>query len=313
MLSNVGKGVYLEQGASHKLQVARGEIVRVKVKQLPLRERYRKAFLFFSLLLFPVTLIVMGILLSSCQLLQNPFGAATATSTPAATAMARPTVRACALPGAAVEVDGFALQVNAVVRPANATLAMSDPRNPAPAAGNVYVLVQLSGTCRKGGGENCQIGRERFTLEGLTGARREPESAIVGGPNLLTASEFSGGSTFRGSIVFQVPRGEIGQTLHYQNSASGAEACLILPSWSTNVVVEYVPTPTPTPTLPPTPTPVTSPLATPTLAAPTATPTPTILLPAAGESRSGVLLAAVALLLLGGLAWYALRRQRLLD
>lgn len=265
-------------------------------------------------------LIAMGILLLACRLPQNPFGAATETSTPAATTTARPTARACVLPGAAVEVDGFALQVNAVVRPANATLAMSDPRNPAPGAGNVYVLVQLSATCRKASSERCQIAAERFALEGPGGGLRVPESAITSAPNLLGESEFNGGATFRGSLVFQVPGGEIGHTLHYQNATSGAEACLILPSWRTGVVVEYIPTPTSTPTPLPTPilptsplaTPMLpdSPLATPTLAAPTATPTPIVLLPAAGRSRSGVPLAAVALALLGGLACYILRRHR---
>lgn len=292
----------------------------MKVKQLPFRQQYRISMSHLTQRF--VLLIVTGILLLACRLPRNPFGAATATSTPAATTTARPTVRACALPGTAVEVDGFALQVNAVVRPANATLAMSDTRNPAPDAGNVYVLVQLSATCRKASGERCQIAAERFTLEGPGGGLRVPESAIASAPNLLGESEFNGGATFRSSLVFQVPGGEIGHTLHYQNTTSGAEACLILPSWSTGMVVEYIPTPTSTPTPLPTPTLPTSPLATPalpdsplatpTLAAPPATPTPIVLLPAAGRSRSGLLVATVALaLLLGGLAWYALRRREL--
>jgi len=264
-------------------------------------------------------LIVISVLLLSCQLLQNPFGAGTATPAPRPTAVVKPTERACALPGAAVEVDGFALQVNAVVRPANATLAMSDARNPAPAAGNAYVLVTLSATCRRASSERCQLAAERFALEGPTGTWREPESAIVSAPHLLTASEFSGGSTFRGSVVFQVPGGEIGHTLRYENSASGAQACLSLPSWATDVAVEYIPTPTPSPTPLPTPTPLTSPLttpappesplATPPPAPPTATPTPTVLLPAAG-SHGGALLIAVALALLGGLVWYLWRTKR---
>lgn len=191
-------------------------------------------------------------------------------------------------PGATVEVEGMAMMVNAVVRPADGVVATGSVLNPAPQAGDEFIMVALSITCEQGTG--CVLSpADEFALVGSRSGSRAPQTGLIGVPGLLGEQQLPRGATVYGAMVFGVGQGERGLTLVYEGAS--AVACLMVPDWAGGTGAGWVrpgvlPTATPLagPTATPWPTPPTSPLATP-LPPPTATPLPTpVLLPESGRS-----------------------------
>lgn len=165
-------------------------------------------------------------------------GEAQPTAPPAATATERPAPTPTTAPlgssrsnpapvGAEVTINDMTFRIVELTRPADNIVAAGNMFNATPEPGNEYVMVTISAVCNKSSDQTCQVNPYLdFKLTGSSGSVREPEMMIAGVAGLLEDSEFFGGATVTGGMIFEVAQGETDLILIYKPFLSVSEAYL---------------------------------------------------------------------------------------
>lgn len=125
--------------------------------------------------------------------------------------------------GTAVSIDHMSLKVTGLIRPADALVAKGNMFNATPAAGQEYVFVNLSATCRLSHGETCGISDSDFKMVGSSGHSHEAQTFLAGVSGLLGSAEFNGGVTRSGYVAFFVDKGETNLVLDFAPFLSNEE------------------------------------------------------------------------------------------
>jgi len=133
-------------------------------------------------------------------------------------------------PGSEVTIDNMTFVVLDSTRPVDALVAEGNMFNPEPEAGNEYVMITISVTCEKAEDETCTIGPMwDMALVGSAGVTHDVEWAIAGVDGQLEQTEFYGGATASGSLIFEVGQGETDLVLRYQSLLGTSKAFLAVP------------------------------------------------------------------------------------
>jgi hypothetical protein len=117
--------------------------------------------------------------------------------------------------GTAVTIDNKLLKVTGIIRPADDLVAKGNMFNTSPAAGQEYVFVNLSATCKLSASETCLISDSDFKMVGSSGQSRDAETFLAGVSGLLGSGEFNGGTTKTGYVAFIVDKGKTNLILVY--------------------------------------------------------------------------------------------------
>ena len=117
--------------------------------------------------------------------------------------------------GTAVTIDNKSLKVTGIIRPADDLVAKGNMFNTTPAAGQEYIFVNLSATCKLSASETCLISDSDFQMVGSSGQSRDSETFLAGVSGLLGSAEFNGGATRTGYVAFLVDKGETNLILVY--------------------------------------------------------------------------------------------------
>jgi hypothetical protein len=95
--------------------------------------------------------------------------------------------------------------------------------NATPAAGQEYVFVNLSATCRLSHDQTCVISDSDFKMVGSSGQSHDAQTFLAGVSGLLGSAEFKGGTTRTGYVAFFVDKGETNLVLDYAPFLSNEE------------------------------------------------------------------------------------------
>jgi len=131
--------------------------------------------------------------------------------------------------GVEIVQKNFNFIVNEVTRPADAIIKEGNMFNSDPEPGNEFVMVQITIVCTKESSEKCNISPYDFTASGSVGIVRDANAFLAGVPNMLESTEFFGGATVTGKLVFEVGQDETNIIMTYEPLFSFTEAHFLLP------------------------------------------------------------------------------------
>lgn len=111
----------------------------------------------------------------------------------------------------------FNLLIDEIERPADATIEEGNEFNSDPEPGNEYMMVKLTVTCTKASDETCSVSPSiDVEMFGSQGVIREPKGFIVGVPGIWESTEFFGGRSVSGWLVFEVGQEETDFVLKFE-------------------------------------------------------------------------------------------------
>lgn len=156
----------------------------------------------------------------------DPFGS----STPFP-GVAFPTTAPPARIGVEVVAGNLAMKVTQVVRPADGIVNRASSR-PVPEANEEFVMVDIEVRCLSSASDTCYVTEFDFGITSSSGRDYTPEfsSAFSGLQGLFEGGGIPPGESMAGSIVFILPRDEVGLVLEYPRMLPlpGSRASFIL-------------------------------------------------------------------------------------
>ena len=129
--------------------------------------------------------------------------------------------------GTQVQIDNLALSITDVVFPADATVRDGSLWNPTPEPDADYVLVGIAATCILPSDSSCRLSGLEFSLVDPDGIAHNPRLLIAGVPDKFEGSEFFGGATKRGYLIFVIEGEPADYVLKFE-ALFGGEAYLQL-------------------------------------------------------------------------------------
>lgn len=126
-----------------------------------------------------------------------------------------------------VQIDNLALSVTDVVFPADAAVRDGSLWNPTPEPDADYILVGIAATCNLPSDASCRLSGLEFSLVDPDGIGHNPRLLIAGVPDKFEGSEFFGGATKRGYLIFVIGGEPATYVLKYE-ALFGGEAYLRL-------------------------------------------------------------------------------------
>ncbi len=129
--------------------------------------------------------------------------------------------------GTAIQIDDMSLSVTEVVFPADALVRDGSFLNPTPEAASDYVLVGLAATCTLPSDSSCRLSGLEFSLVDTAGIAHNPRLWIAGVPGKFEGSEFFGGATKSGYLIYVIEGDPADYILKYE-ALFGGEAYLTL-------------------------------------------------------------------------------------
>lgn len=129
--------------------------------------------------------------------------------------------------GTAIEIDDMTLSVTQVVFPADAIVRDGSFLNSTPEPASNYVLVELAARCNLPPDSSCRLSGLEFTLVDTAGIAHNPRLWIAGVPGKFEGSEFFGGATKSGYLIYVI-NGDPGDYILKYEALFGGEAYLTL-------------------------------------------------------------------------------------
>jgi len=129
--------------------------------------------------------------------------------------------------GTAIQIDDMSLSVTEVVFPADAIVRDGSFLNPTPEPASDYVLVGLAATCNLPPDSSCRLSGLEFSLVDKAGIAHNPRLWIAGVPGKFEGSEFFGGATKSGYLIYVID-GDPGDYILKYEAFFGGEAYLTL-------------------------------------------------------------------------------------
>ena len=126
-----------------------------------------------------------------------------------------------------VQIDGMSLSITEVVFPANTPVREGSLWNPTPEPTANYIFVGLAATCNLAVESSCRLSGLEFSLVDTAGIGHNPRLLIAGVPGKFEGSEFFGGATKQGYLIFVVDGEPADYVLKYE-ALFGGEAYLQL-------------------------------------------------------------------------------------
>jgi hypothetical protein len=126
--------------------------------------------------------------------------------------------------GAPVDLGSdMTLTVVNVTRPADQAVASGNMFNPTPEAGLEYAEVAVQIKCNKASSEKCSPILTQLKAVGADGQVHDNEFMMAGVPGLLDmTTEFFGGATIKGNVLFLLPKGDDTVVLFSENILGGS-------------------------------------------------------------------------------------------
>lgn len=163
------------------------------------------------------------------------------TSTPAPTDLPLPTATATSEPlgetrdqpypaNAVVDLgDDTQMSIVGIVRPANDAVLQANQFNEEPEPGLEYAMLRLLVECNKSTNDKCSFSTYGLHVVGADGTVHD--LAFVAGltDELDASTEFFGGSSIEGNVVFLVPQGDPSAVLYYEPLFIGSPIYIALP------------------------------------------------------------------------------------
>lgn len=129
--------------------------------------------------------------------------------------------------GTAIQIDDMSLSITEVVFPADAIVRDGSLWNPTPEPSSDYMLVGLAATCNLPPESSCRLSGLEFSLVDTAGVAHNPRPLIAGVPGKFEGSEFFGGATKNGYLIYVVKGDPADYILKYE-ALFGGEAYLQL-------------------------------------------------------------------------------------
>ena len=130
--------------------------------------------------------------------------------------------------GTAIQIDDMSLSVTDVVFPADTVVRDGSLWNPTPEPASDYMLVGVAATCNLPPESSCRLSGLEFTLVDPAGIAHNPRILIAGVAGKFEGSEFFGGATKSGYLIYVVDGDPADYILKYE-ALFGGEAYLYLP------------------------------------------------------------------------------------
>jgi len=130
--------------------------------------------------------------------------------------------------GTAIQIDDMSLSVTDVVFPADTVVRDGSLWNPTPEPASDYMLVGVAATCNLPAESSCRLSGLEFTLVDPAGIAHNPRILIAGVAGKFEGSEFFGGATKSGYLIYVVDGDPADYILKYE-ALFGGEAYLYLP------------------------------------------------------------------------------------
>jgi hypothetical protein len=120
--------------------------------------------------------------------------------------------------GSQVTVNDLTLELLEATRPADPIVAAGSLLNATPEPGKENVRVTVRATCEKAEDETCSIGPAlNLELVGSASVAHNPLLLVAGVGDRLEFTEFYGGVTVSGSVLFEVGSDATDLVLRYRN------------------------------------------------------------------------------------------------
>ena len=130
-------------------------------------------------------------------------------------------------PTTEVQIDDMSLSITDVVFPANALVRDGSLWNPTPEPAADYILVGIAATCNLPSESSCRLSGLEFSLVDTSGIAHNPRLLIAGVSGKFEGSEFFGGATKAGYLLFVIEGEPTDHVLKYE-ALFGGEAYLRL-------------------------------------------------------------------------------------
>lgn len=130
-------------------------------------------------------------------------------------------------PGTAIQIDDLTLAITDLVFPADPLVRDGSLLNPTPESASDYLLVGLAATCNLPPDSSCRLSGLEFVLVDAAGIAHNPRLLIAGVPGKFEGSEFFGGATKSGYLIYVVEGQPADYILKYE-ALFGGEAYLQL-------------------------------------------------------------------------------------
>ena len=129
--------------------------------------------------------------------------------------------------GTAIQIDDMSLSITEVVVPADDIVRDGSLWNPTPEPASSYMLVGLAATCDLPPEASCRLSGLEFSLVDTAGIAHNPRLLIAGVPGKFEGSEFFGGATKSGYLIYVV-NGDPGDYILKYEALLRGEAYLAL-------------------------------------------------------------------------------------
>lgn len=130
-------------------------------------------------------------------------------------------------PNTQVQIDNMSLSITEVVFPADSLVREGSLWNPTPEPSANYLFVGLAATCNLPAESSCRLSGLEFSLVDTAGIGHNPRLLLAGVPGKFEGSEFFGGATKQGYLIFAVDGDPAEYVLKYE-ALFGGEAYLRL-------------------------------------------------------------------------------------
>ena len=130
-------------------------------------------------------------------------------------------------PSSEVQIDNMSLSITEVVFPADTAVRQGSLWNPTPEPTANYIFVGIAATCNLPAESSCRLSGLEFSLVDTAGIGHNPRLLIAGVPGKFEGSEFFGGATKQGYLIFSVD-GELTEYVLKYEALFGGEAYLQL-------------------------------------------------------------------------------------
>ncbi len=129
--------------------------------------------------------------------------------------------------GNTVQIDDMSLSITDLVFPADTIVRDGSLWNPTPEPAADYILVGIAASCNLSPESSCRLNGLEFSVVDTSGIAHNPRLFIAGVPGKFEGSEFFGGATKAGYLIFEVEGEPADYVLKYE-ALFGGEAYLRL-------------------------------------------------------------------------------------
>ncbi len=129
--------------------------------------------------------------------------------------------------GSEATADDMSIVVTEVVSPADDIVAAGNKHNATLEPNSVFIMVNVTVTCRKAAAEKCLLVGNEFKVIDSAGVFHR-HVYTLGVDGIFLPGEFKGGEALKGYLIFQAPIGDKKLILRYAGNNTGGEANLAL-------------------------------------------------------------------------------------